>query len=99
MFGVVHAEVTTMAVQRQHGADAIFGIDVDLPRFREREVEDLLVPLQPLLNVHEAEHERLVPPERPAVLVEPLDQLLLALPVHNEAPSTPSGRLEPYHAV
>ena len=46
--------------------------------------------------VHETEHECFVSPEGPAVLVEPLDQLLLALPVHDDHDG-PAARLQKSH--
>ena len=45
----------------------------------------LLVPGEALLYVHEPEHECLVPPEGPGVLVELGHQLLLGFPAHHKS--------------
>ena len=47
MLGVVHAEVPPVAVERQDGADAVLGVDVDVARFRQRQVQDLFEPGEP----------------------------------------------------
>ena len=60
---------------------AVFGINLDIPGLWEGEVEYLLVPGESLLDVHEPEHQRLVAPERPGVLVELGHQLFFRLPV------------------
>ena len=44
VLGVVHAEVPPVAVERQDGADAVLGVDVDVARFRQRQVQDLFEP-------------------------------------------------------
>ena len=93
MLGVVHAEVATMAVEGEHCADAVLRIDLDVARLGKGEVEDLLVPAQSLLNVHEAEHQGLVSTEGPGVLVELSHQLFLALSV-NYKDNSATARLE-----
>ena len=73
-----------MSVERQHGADAVLGVDVDVPRLGQGEVEDLFEPGQALLDEDEAEHERLVPAVGPGQLVELGHQLVLALAVNHQ---------------
>ena len=50
MLGVVHAEVAPVAVQREHGADAVLRVDVDVARLRKRQVQDSLVPRQTCMS-------------------------------------------------
>ena len=69
-----------MTIQGQDSSNAVLGVDLDIPGLWQCQVEDLLVPGQTLLDVHEAEHEGLVPPEGPGVLVELGHQLVLGFP-------------------
>ena len=51
------------------------------------------------LNVEEAKHHGLVPPEGPGELVELWHELLLALPVDDEDDGPAAGLQQPHHPV
>ena len=99
VLGVEHAEVPPVPVEREHGADAVLRVDVDVPRLGQGEVEDLLEPGQALLDEEEAEHEGLVPAIGPRHLVELGHELLLALLVDDEDEGAAAGLEEADHAV
>lgn len=61
VFGVVHAKVLPVAVERNHGADAVARVDLHLARLGQRQPEQFRVPTDALLDEHVGEHERFVP--------------------------------------
>lgn len=62
VLGVEEAVVLPVAVEGNNGADGVFGVDVEIPGFRQSQHQDALVPLhrRRSLDVQEGKHQGLV---------------------------------------
>lgn len=61
MLCMKHAKVLPMPIQWQHSTHTIPRIDLQIPLFRQRQLQQFLVPTKPPFNVHIRKQQRFIP--------------------------------------